>query len=275
MTSTKYPSLEQIRAAHSWKWEYERYMPLSRFVYRPLGFLLTWLAIRVGLTTEAVSWLSGIVGICGLFCLMGESMEAIWFGIGLLLFFNLMDCVDGSIARTMKTENPYGKFLDSVLGDLVNFAFFGTIGIMVYRHPYVLSLHLPHSIEPVWLAAIGGLTAFCYVMLNHVEQLFEHQIWHTESRTARDYVLDRDSHFKQSTTFYSQEMREPIWKTVLRLVDRNIRVRETQYLFLIIAVLTRAIGIFLLAYFFYFLFHTVASIIMYSRRAKKLRDSQS
>ena len=109
MAKSTYPTLQEIRFTHAWKREYERYLPLSRYVFRPLGFLLTWLAIRIGLTSEAVSWLSGFVGLIAYLCLMSSQQQSLPIGISLLLFFNLLDCVDGSIARTMKTENPYGR----------------------------------------------------------------------------------------------------------------------------------------------------------------------
>ncbi len=117
------PTLQEIRKAHSWKREYERYLPLSRYIFRPMGFLLTWLAIRVEMTTEAVSWLSLMVGLTGCLFLMSGWEQAIPVGLGLLLFFNLLDCVDGSIARATKSENPYGKFLDSICGGIVDLAF--------------------------------------------------------------------------------------------------------------------------------------------------------
>lgn len=63
MATNIYPTLREIRETHAWKREYERYLPLSRYVFRPLGFLLTWLAIRIGLTSEVVLWLSGFVGL--------------------------------------------------------------------------------------------------------------------------------------------------------------------------------------------------------------------
>ncbi len=108
MTNSTSPTLQEIRETHAWKREYERYLRLSRFVFRPVGFLLTWLAVRIGLTSEAVSWLSGFVGLIAYLCLISNQEHLLLVGIGLLCFFNLLDCVDGSIARTMKTENSYG-----------------------------------------------------------------------------------------------------------------------------------------------------------------------
>ena len=67
-------TLRDIRGAHGLKREYEQYLPLSRYVFRPLGFLLTWAAVRMGWTSEGVSWLSGLVGLAG-YVLIGVRSE--------------------------------------------------------------------------------------------------------------------------------------------------------------------------------------------------------
>ena len=136
--TTSLPTLQEIREAHSWKRSYERFLPVSRFIFRPVSFPVTWLAIRIGLTSEAVSWLSGVVGLAGCIFLMSRNETLLAAGIGLLLLFNLLDCVDGGIARTMKTENPYGRFLDSICGGIVDLIFWAVVGVMAFRNPEYL-----------------------------------------------------------------------------------------------------------------------------------------
>ncbi|ODS31307.1 MAG: CDP-alcohol phosphatidyltransferase [Candidatus Scalindua rubra] len=170
MAIPTYPTLQDIQDAHAWKREYERYLLLSRFVFRPLGFLLTWFVIRLGLTSEAVSWLSGLVGLVGCLCLISSQGQLLPIGIGLLFFFNLLDCVDGSIARTMKTENSYGRFLDAIMG-WIDMGFWALIGIMAYRHPRLLYLCDPMGYGPIFWLAVGGLTCYFYNLLGYIERL--------------------------------------------------------------------------------------------------------
>jgi hypothetical protein len=273
MKTTILPTLEQIREAHSWKRNYERYLPLSRYFYRPIGFLLTWLGIRMGLTTEAVSWLSGILGIAGLLFLMGKSLNLIWVGIGLLILFNLLDCVDGSIARVMKTENPYGKFLDSVLGDVIDFAFFAAVGIMAYRHPFLVGSNSRSEDGTLLCLVIGGVTGFFYILLSHVEQLFDCQIrnpkLNTQGNTASHMSMPTES-----VSGFRLNVTESTFKAFLRLMDRNFRVRETHYLFLIFAILLESLHIFLMLFFAYYSLHTVLTSIAFFRRAKLLRNGK-
>lgn len=247
-------------------------MPLSRYVYRPIAFLLTWFAVRIGITTECASWLSGIVGVSGIVCLMGKQMGFVWVGIGLLLGFNLLDCVDGSIARVMKTENPYGKFLDAVFGDIVDFVFFGAIGVLALRHPHLLYRSSPFDVgSPFWFL-IGSLTAFFFILLRHIELLFDQQIWELEVNlrmAASSSEADRQDQLSSNNT---QSTKYRTWKDILRLLDRNLKVRETHYLFFIIAISLNAIDVFLLFFLVYYFIHTLITGGVYFYRAKRVRD---
>lgn len=273
MAKANYPTLKQIYDAHSWKRDYEKFMPISRFFYRPIGFLVTWGAIRIVMTTEMISYLSGIIGIIACLLLISSFQTYLIQGIILLHLFNLLDCVDGSIARVMKTENPYGKFLDSVLGDLVDFAFFFIISIMAFRHPDLLQWPDPLNHGAVLWLIIGCLCAFFYIFLRHVEMLFEFQIYSEQEKLSatKSYIDQEDDKF--GTSRFSERNKVDI-KDILRIIDRNIRARETIYALLLIAFLLQLIDIFLLIYFIYFLFHAFISCVVYFIRAKNLRDIQ-
>lgn len=253
-----YPTLHEIREAHSWKRDYEKYLPISRFVFRPVGFLLTWVAIRVGLTTEAVSWLSGIVGIAGCLCLMSRWVSLLPVGIGLLLFFNLLDCVDGSIARATGTQNPYGRFLDSVLGSAIDFGFFAVVGIMSYRHTHLLHWPNPTGHGAIIWLVVGELAAFLYILTGYTEHTYEDQIMKVLSGLRN----------KSSPNIESPSSRE----NILRLIDRNLRVRETHYFLLIFAYLGKAVDLFLAAFAVYYALHTVWVGAMYCARGRRIRD---
>jgi phosphatidylglycerophosphate synthase len=267
------PTLQDIRKAHSWKQDYEKYLPISRFVFRPVGFLLTWVAIRVGFTTEAVSWLSGVVGATGCLCLLSGSEGLLPVGLALLLFFNLLDCVDGSIARTMKTENPYGRFLDSICGGIVDMAFWAVVGIMAYHHPHYLFRSDPFEYGPIYWLVLGGLTCFLFILLAYLEQIFDRILRPHWEKLNTDIP---NSEQASMTKISDQQLR--IWKrnnaiNFVRKLNINFRVRETHYCFLIIAFSFRIIDVFLEFYLFYYLVHTLTLMIIYCVRGSKVRDT--
>jgi len=269
-----YPTLHKIISAHGWKREYERYLPLSRFVFRPVGFLATWVAIRVGLTTEAVAWLSGIVGIVGCVCLATGHESFLPVGIGLLLFFNLLDCVDGSIARTMKTANPYGRFLDSICGGIVDFAFWVIIGIMAFRHPQYLCWPNPLGHGSIFWLAIGGLTCYFSIWLGYTERTFDELMrpyWDKLQVANRDGEVTAPDPVKaQPAANCSQTV---VWRIIIRIINTNLRVRETHYFLLVLAFYTRTVDLFLSCFLSYYFLQDIVLIIIYSRRGKVIKKS--
>ena len=206
---------------------------------------------------------------------MGKSIEFIWVGIGLLIFFNLLDCVDGSIARVMRTENPYGKLLDSVLGDVVDFAFFGALGILTYRHPQLLYWPFPFNNGSIFWIVISGLTAFFYVLLRNIEQLFDYQIFELECNLHTTASPPGEDSKNESSGDSAQKPKKRTWKDRLRLLDRNLKVRETHFLFFITAISLNAVDVFLLFFLVYYLFHTLITGGVYFYRAKRVRDLAS
>jgi len=264
------PTLHDIRKAHRWKRDYERYLPVSRFFFRPAGFLVTWLAIRIGFTSEAVSWLSGVVGLAGCFCLICG--QGIWLpvGIALLFVFNLLDCVDGSIARSMKTENPYGRFLDSICGGVIDLIFWAVIGIMAFRNQeYLLFKHVqPMYGGFLWLI-IGSVTCFLSVLLGFLEQTFDSLIrpaW--EKVHVPKYALPSSHSNNQST---SHDMLSKV--KIIRIINHNLRVRETHYVLFLFAFLGRFMDLLLVLFFIYYLLNNIFLMIIYSVRGIKVRNS--
>src|SRR2546422_2514408 len=85
------PTLSDIRHAHRERHDYERYLVVNRFLFRPVGFVLTWVAVHVGLTSEAVSWLSGMVGLIGCAALVSGVKALQPAGLAVLFLFNLLE----------------------------------------------------------------------------------------------------------------------------------------------------------------------------------------
>jgi hypothetical protein len=274
MSNKLYPTLFQIYQSHSWKRDYERYMPLSRYIYRPVGFLVAWLAVRIGITTEMASYFSAVLGAGGLLLLISKSADVVIGGIILLHLFNLFDCVDGSIARVMKTENPYGKFLDSVIGDAINFCFFFVVGIMIFQDAE-LSIYrsIDLDITPDTWLLIGGGTALSYLLLQHIENIYDAQLrksWDNLSGVnLHDYgAKDKSGDVKRST----EQLKD--FSHLFRLIDRNLRVRETHYFILIFAYWLCFIDIFLVFFLILYSVRVLSAAVMFGRRALILKKHQ-
>ncbi|RJO60143.1 CDP-alcohol phosphatidyltransferase family protein [candidate division WS5 bacterium] len=259
------PTLSQIRDAHDWKREYEKYLPVSRFLFRPAGFVATWVCIRSGLTSEAVSWLSGLVALGGFLCLLSASVELLPIGIGLLLLFNLFDCVDGSIARVMKTENPYGRFLDALMS-WTDMGFWAVVGIMIYQHPQLAFWQNPFGKGTVvWLAA-GALASFFYIYAAYVEYIFDsllREYWNKLSGIPKSEA--HENNVAATGGFFTK---------IIRIALHNLRVRETQYLLLIIAYLAESVDLLLGFFLLFNTLHALSLIFIYSIRGRVVYGSK-
>lgn len=92
------------------KMKWDRRYPWIGFVLRPISFPLTYLACSLGLSANAVTHITVVTAViaCG-FLAAGN----IVFGGIFLIATNLIDCVDGNIAR-LRGPRPPGWFLDAV-----------------------------------------------------------------------------------------------------------------------------------------------------------------
>ena len=258
------PTLHDIRVAHGSRRGYERYLILNRFLFRPAGFALTWVAVRVGLTSEAVSWLSGIVGLIGCAALASGREALHPAGLALLFLFNLLDCVDGSLARTLKTGNPYGRFLDSVCGGIIDLGFWAVVGILVFRHPALLRYPDGFGQGALFWLGVGGATCFLAGTLGYVERTYDellHEPWerlHARSRAS-------------ASAGVAPEAEESSPALALRHLSRNLRVRETQYVLLLIAWWIRAVDLLLSAYLAYYPLHAFLVLVLYARRGRAIK----
>ena len=103
----------------------------ARAVSRPLSFVFTYLFINCGISANAVSVLSIIdaVAACVLIMCGGTAM---YIGIGLFVFWHVLDCVDGNIARVKKQSSYGGAFLDAVSGYVAPSYVFLAVGTAAY-----------------------------------------------------------------------------------------------------------------------------------------------
>ena len=92
----------------------------GRFFFRPLGFLLAPLFIKLSFSANQVTYLSFLVGTLGnvLFALGDPRffVAAATCYVG----FAILDFVDGPVARHHKTNSYFGKLVDSSSGLLVS-----------------------------------------------------------------------------------------------------------------------------------------------------------
>lgn len=259
-----YPSLAEIKASHAPKVEYERYLLASRFIFRPPSFPAIWLLVRLGLTGEGASWLSGLSALLGYICLLWPAGPQLWPAVAFLLLFNFFDCLDGGIARITNARNSYGRFLDSIMW-WADMLFWLLIGVTIWRMPALRSAGEALGLQPgLWLAA-GALCAFLADYAAYLDSTYDQAL-----RGPWEKLMAEQGVHPAATPTAGKS-----WPEVLaRALVHNLRVRETHYL-LIIPAFALGAGDILLTVFTVFNATLVAALLIsYCRRGRKIREAE-
>ena len=125
-------SLEQIRNSYTQKKSWEKQFPLNYGLVRPLSFYLTYLVLKITQNPATVAFFGFALGVAGCLFLAGSCLWSIWPGILLMALYSISDAVDGNIARTTGNVTLFGKYLDGILGDLIDGSYFFFLGIGLY-----------------------------------------------------------------------------------------------------------------------------------------------
>ena len=144
------------------KRRWDRTFPWIAYVLRPASFLVTWL-LPSWVTANQVTLVSYLVALLALVCLAIGSSAGFAAGSVLLVLFNLLDCVDGNLARLRGTADPLGRFLDSLAFPAFVLPYF-TLGIGLAR--------AAGPSEGVVLLGVGAATAILKLLVPQIREIF-------------------------------------------------------------------------------------------------------
>lgn len=91
---------------------------LDRTFYRPIGF---WIAMKLrtsGITPNQITIISIFVGVAGGACFYSTHPAWNLLGVMLMIYANILDCVDGQLARLTGIKSNVGRIIDGFAGDL-------------------------------------------------------------------------------------------------------------------------------------------------------------
>jgi hypothetical protein len=106
-------------------WDTENW--LDRKFYRPVGFQIALLLRSTPITPNAITIISIFVGMGGVMLFYPANITINLLGFSLLVFANILDCVDGQLARITGIKSKIGRILDGFCGDIWFLTFYITI----------------------------------------------------------------------------------------------------------------------------------------------------
>ncbi|MDR0835044.1 MAG: CDP-alcohol phosphatidyltransferase family protein [Tannerella sp.] len=96
--------------------ETENYLDL--WFYRPLGFRIANALRNTGITPNTITIISVFVGAAAGPLFYYDNLKLNILGILALIMANILDCVDGQLARMTGIKSKIGRILDGVAGDI-------------------------------------------------------------------------------------------------------------------------------------------------------------
>lgn len=126
---------------------------LDLYFYRPIAFRIARVLKHTFVTPNMVTVFSIFVGAGTGIMFYFDSMILNLTGIFLLVTANILDCVDGQLARLTGIKSKIGRILDGIAGDIWFF--------IIYL---CLALRLMHEYDTAWFFIPAGLSALSHLI---------------------------------------------------------------------------------------------------------------
>lgn len=194
-------------------WDTENW--LDRIFYRPIGFRIALLLKSTPVTPNAITIISIFVGMlgCALFY-PDDSLTTNIIGFGFLVFANILDCVDGQLARITGIKSKIGRILDGFCGDIWFLTFYTTLCLrLMHGNDRILS---QYGIEwGWWIFLIALVSAYSHfnqaAMIDYYKTLHLHFLKGGKNSEFENAATVKNNYLSLSWS------REPIAKFFLKL----------------------------------------------------------
>ncbi|MDR0538669.1 MAG: CDP-alcohol phosphatidyltransferase family protein [Tannerellaceae bacterium] len=91
---------------------------IDRAFYRPLGYAVTKMLLPLGISPNTVTIISIVIGASAGYFFHFPDITHNIYGILVLIIANILDCVDGQLARLTGKKTILGRILDGLAGDI-------------------------------------------------------------------------------------------------------------------------------------------------------------
>ena len=135
---------------------------VDRTFYRPIGFKIAKLLKNTSITPNMITVLSIFVGVGAGFLFYYDNLLYNIGGILLLVCANILDCVDGQLARLTGIKSKIGRILDGFAGDL----WFASIYIG-------FALRLANEYGTYWFFALAFLSGMSHLFQANITDYYK------------------------------------------------------------------------------------------------------
>ena len=232
------------------EWKRKKDPPLSRIFYRPAGFALAALFANAGVGANAVSYLSIVEGVlaCALFLPNNHICHII--GAVLVNLWLILDCTDGCIARSVKSE-PFGEFADGISSYIIVALLGGAMGIAVYFEGGLLV-----GAGAVWMVLIGASASTADTLMRLIYQKYKA----TEREEAEKGTIE---------VSYDQRKDHDQAGSLRVKIEQDLGIGGILPIMILLGTIFHALDVVLLYMFVYYGSSCLTVMAIYIRKARK------
>ena len=149
------------------EWKRKKDPILSRLFYRPVSFWVASVMTNLNISANTVSYFSAIIGIISCVCFLFQKTEIHIIGALLINIWLILDCTDGNIARSVKTE-AFGEFADGISSYILVGLMCSMMGVATYFEGGIFV----HAGNP-WMILLGGLASSADSLMRLIYQKYK------------------------------------------------------------------------------------------------------
>ena len=149
------------------EWKRKKDPILSRLFYRRVSFSLAAALANLNVSANTVSYFSALVGIVACACFLPSSWVCHIIGAALINLWLILDCTDGNLARSVKSQ-PFGEFADGISSYILVGLMCSAMGVAVFHEGGKL-------INPgyFWIIYIGALASSADTLMRLIYQKYK------------------------------------------------------------------------------------------------------
>lgn len=230
------------------EWKRKKDSIIGRILYREISFYISSFFANIGVSANAVSYMSMLVGIvgCALFLFHDYALSVI--GAALINVWALLDDADGNMARSVKKE-PFGEFADGISSYVLVAMMCTSFSIYTY---FCGGVFLPPGI--IWIVYIGAVASNSDTLMRLIYQKYKSNERELVDQGVlaieNDYRIDHS----KAGSFRAR-------------IEAEFGLSETMTVVLLICTIFRALDILVVYYFLYYFFACLLTSIIYVRKA--------
>ena len=137
------------------------------YIIRPIADILTFPCLKIKISATTVTKISLIFVIMMFILFLGGSVPFYIAGLISLFIWNVLDALDGNIARYTDTTSVLGGLWDATVGWYAVFFFFMSMGIVAFKEESLIPINLFPNYYYIILGVFAGMAFIMTRLVMH------------------------------------------------------------------------------------------------------------